>query len=264
MTAPGHTNVAGGLDQTYDAHFYEDLASEVRGSAEVIVPIVVDLLRPQSVLDIGCGRGTWLDVFRRHGVTDVVGVDGAHVARDDLEIPPDAFIAHDLREPVALDRRFDLAVSLEVAEHLAPVAAAGFVASLVAHAPAVLFSAAIPFQGGAGHVHERWPSYWADVFQSHGYVALDIVRPAVWHDERVAFWYAQNTLLYVRDVPPGVTPAAIGAVRDLVHPALHIRERTAAKRPPAPPSLRRALRDARAAAARALRRRTSTTRTTTR
>jgi SAM-dependent methyltransferase len=224
------------LREQYGRAFYDELAGDVRRSAEVIVPLVVAAQHPRSVLDVGCGVGTWLDVFRTHGVDDVVGVDGPHVVLDQLEIPRDAFVAHDLREPLDLGRRFDLVVSLEVAEHLAPDRADAFVASLVAHAPAVLFSAAIPFQGGTGHVNERWPSYWADRFAGAGFAPLDIVRPAVWRDDRVAFWYAQNTLLYVEDANVGAAPL------DLVHPALHVRDHTVVRNP-APPSLRRALRD---------------------
>jgi SAM-dependent methyltransferase len=247
------------LGSTYDDSFYETLDSNVRGSAEVVVPIVVELLRPTSVLDVGCGRGTWLSVFSANGVSDIAGVDGPHIASTDLEIDPDAFVPRDLTQPFDLGRRFDLAVSLEVAEHLPAEIAPAFVASLVGHSAAVLFSAAIPFQGGAGHINERWPSYWADLFAVHGFVPIDAVRPVVWADEQVAFWYAQNTMLYVdRNHPRIDTLRATGSddrPLDLVHPALHERDHTNSKRRPAPPSLRRALRDVRGAAWRSLRRR---------
>lgn len=248
----------GALGTTYDDDFYETLDAQVRGSAAVIVPIVLALLHPASVLDVGCGRGTWLHEFADRGVGDIVGVDGPHIAAADLEIPADTFIGRDLTQPFDVGRRFDLAVSLEVAEHLPGTIAADFVATLVAHAPAVLFSAAIPFQGGAGHVNERWPSYWADHFAKHGFVPVDVVRPAVWNDERVAFWYAQNTVLYVGgDHPQLAALRAQGAgdarPLDLVHPALHERDHTARKKPSTPPSFRRALRDLRGAGWRALR-----------
>jgi len=116
----------------------------------------------------------------------------------------------------------------------------------------VLFSAAIPFQGGAGHVNERWPSYWAGLFARHAFVAIDVVRPHVWNDPTVAFWYAQNTILYVEASHPVVAaPAPTSAASpdsptvplDLVHPALHVRDHTTIKPPPPPPSLSRVLRD---------------------
>ncbi|HEY5011749.1 MAG TPA: methyltransferase domain-containing protein [Acidimicrobiia bacterium] len=258
----GGTERPSELGSTYDDHFYADLDAEVRGSAETVVPIVVDLLHPASVLDVGCGRGTWLHVFAQCGVGEILGLDGPHIAAADLEIPPDAFVGRDLTQPFDLGRRFDLVVSLEVAEHLPPHSAAAFVASLVAHAPAVLFSAAVPFQGGAGHVNERWPSYWAELFAAHGFDPVDVVRPAVWADERVAFWYAQNTLLYVARSHAGADlvrerSATVRGPLDLVHPLLHERDHAARRRPSPPPSLRRALRDVRAAALRAVRDRAS-------
>jgi SAM-dependent methyltransferase len=243
-----------GLAHTYDATFFSDLASEVRASAEVVVPIVVAQLAPKSVLDVGCGQGTWLSVFRTSGVADIVGVDGPHISPSALEIPVDDFVAHDLDVRLDLDRRFDLAVCLEVAEHLDVTLAPTLVASLVAHAPVVLFSAAIPSQGGAGHVNERWPSYWADLFRAQGYVAVDLIRPLVWNDERVAFWYAQNTILYVDSTIPNPFPVpTLDVPLDLVHPRLFLRKRQAPKA--APPSLQRVLRDLPGATRRAVSRR---------
>jgi hypothetical protein len=128
------------------------------------------------------------------------------------------------------------------------------VATLVAHGDIVLFSAAIPFQGGAGHVNEQWPTQWAARFATHGFVPLDVVRPAVWNDDRVAFWYAQNTVLYVhesRAAALGVDASRPEPLRDLVHPALHVRDHTRRRVQP-PPSLRRVLRDLPGAATRAI------------
>lgn len=233
---------AQGLARKYDDAFYTELENDVRASAEVVVPVVVERLRPNSVLDVGCGRGTWLHVFTGAGVSDIFGVDGPHISPADLEIPAERFRPHDLDQPFDLQRRFDLATCLEVGEHLDERAAPTLVASLVAHAPAVLFSAAIPAQGGAGHVNERWPSYWAKLFAEHGYRAVDLVRPLVWNDDRVAFWYAQNTVLYLDpSVPDPAGAVAVDAPMDLVHPRLYLRKRTPAK--PAPLSLQRVLRE---------------------
>ena len=180
----------------YTAEFYRTHREGSRRSAEAIVPIVLNLIEPASVVDVGCGVGMWLSVFARHGIDDVWGVDGAHVDPALLQIPPGRFQAADLRQPIQLGRRFDLVVSVEVAEHLPADCATAFVDSLVALGPVVLFSAAIPHQGGVGHVNEQWPEYWAARFQEHGFVAIDVVRPRVWRDESVEWWYAQNTVLY--------------------------------------------------------------------
>ncbi len=217
------------LAHTYDADFYGQLADDVRASAAAVVPIVTNLLSPTSVLDVGCGHGTWLAEFEGNGATDILGVDGGHVDPAALDIRADQFQSRDLRVPFDLGRRFDLVVSLEVAEHLPASAAAGFVGTLVAHGAAVLFSAAVPFQGGAGHVNERWPSYWAGLFAQHGYEPVDVVRTAVWDNEQVAFWYAQNTILYLHGSRTGITAGVSALPLDVVHPRMHVRDHTRAK-----------------------------------
>jgi SAM-dependent methyltransferase len=248
---------ADSLRATYDDAFFSDLESLVEESARVIVPLVCDLLEPTSVLDVGCGRGTWLRIFKKSGVADIFGVDGPHV-EEALEIPASAFRAHDLTTPVVLGRRFDLVVSLEVGEHLPAAVADEFVGSLVAHAPAVLFSAAIPFQDGPGHVHEASQSEWAGRFGAYGYVPVDVVRPAVWNDPRVGFWYAQNTLLYV-DSATGerLGIATTVPLLDVVHPRLLERAYTTRVPKPRPQSLTSLLRQIPSASRRAVRRRLS-------
>src|SRR3981081_11169 len=128
-------------------------------SADAIVPVVIDLVRPRSVVDIGCGTGTWLAAFRRDGVPDVFGIDGDWAPRDRLQLTGGQVAHHDPSQPLDLGRRFDLAICLEVAEHLPAASADALVALLTRHAPVVLFSAAIPGQGGTGHVNEQRPVY---------------------------------------------------------------------------------------------------------
>lgn len=187
-----------GLASPYQPEFFAGFAQESRRSAAVIVPMVVDLLAPASVVDVGCGTGEWLAEFASAGVRDFLGIDG-HAPPAQLQVPPDRFVTANLSGPLPIQRRFDLALSLEVAEHLPPAAAEQFVASLTTLAGALLFSAAIPHQGGTGHLHERWPSYWAGLFTRRGYRPIDCIRPRVWSDDRVCWWYAQNTILYADD-----------------------------------------------------------------
>jgi SAM-dependent methyltransferase len=213
----------------YTSEFFAVQRAQARSAAEVVVPLVLELARPASVVDVGCGTGTWLAVFREHGVDDVVGVDGAYVDADDLEIPRDRFVARDLAAPLTLERRFDLVVSLEVAEHLPAASAPTFVGGLTALGPVVLFSAAIPGQGGTSHVNEQWPLYWAALFRERGYVHVDCLRRRLWHDEAVAPWYAQNALFYVaRDELPRhealarLHDPAETRPLDLVHPTRYL------------------------------------------
>jgi SAM-dependent methyltransferase len=179
----------------YDAPFFARHQPGIRASARVIVPLVIDALAPQSVVDVGCGTGEWLAAFAERGVHDIRGYDGDYV-RGDLTIPEARFEAVDLRRPLRANRRFELALSLEVAEHLPSRVADDFVASLVALAPAVLFSAAIPFQGGTHHLNEQWPDYWASRFGDADYLPVDFLRPRIWSDSHVEWWYAQNCILF--------------------------------------------------------------------
>ncbi len=156
----------------------------------------MDLVSPESVVDVGCGVGAWLAAFRDAGVEDVLGLDGDYVPRDLLQIEAERFLAANLQDPPKLDRRFDLAISLEVAEHLPESASDRFVETVSGLAPVVLFSAAVPLQGGTGHVNEQPQSYWAEKFAQYGYRAVDAVRPVVWDDAGVKFWYRQNAVLY--------------------------------------------------------------------
>lgn len=165
-------------------------------SAKQIVPLVLEILKIKSVIDVGCGVGTWLSVFKEYGVEDILGVDGNWVDKKMLQIPNDRFLSFDLTKPFRINRRFDLAISLEVAEHLSNEHAEAFVDSLVRLGPVILFSAAIPHQGGTGHLNEKWPDYWAEHFQKRGYVVIDYIRKKVWQNDNVEPWYAQNMLIF--------------------------------------------------------------------
>lgn len=190
-------------------------------SARALVPWLVGTLKPASVVDVGCGEGVWLSVFAENGVTDLLGIDGPHVDPERLLFPRERFLPANLDRPPAPPRRFDLVVSLETAEHLAPEAAERFVAFLTGLGDAVLFSAAIPGQGGILHVNERWPAYWVELFAARGFVPVGDVRARVWDLPGMDWWYAQNTMLLAR---PGATPLSVEdggwSSRPLVHPRL--------------------------------------------
>jgi len=208
----------------YDQDFYSYLGSTSKSSALAVVPEVIRVLKPKSCLDLGCGRGEWLNIFNQHGV-DVFGMDGDWVKTSDLVIPPECFQAADLSAPPALNRSFDLAISLEVAEHLPEKSADAFVAALTRSAPVILFSAAIPFQGGMGHINEQWQSYWAEKFFSQGYRANTFFRSKFWAHKECSFWYPQNMVLFVRNgtvCDPQLEPYFVeesGAL-NVIHPAL--------------------------------------------
>ncbi len=184
-------------EKAYTSQFYEGLRNGALNSAHVIIPMVLKLVPAKQVVDVGCGDGTWLSVFHKLGVRDTIGIDGTHVDRRLLQIPDEQFMAKDLSLPFELSRTFDLALSLEVAEHLPQQAASAFVLSLIKLAPAVLFSAAIPCQDGEKHINEQWPDYWISLFKQHNFLAIDCIRSRIWENELVESWYAQNIFLFV-------------------------------------------------------------------
>lgn len=183
----------------YDKQFYDTIRSGSYNSAMEIVPIVNELINPKSVIDVGCGTGIWLSVFRRHGIKDIYGVDGDYIDPSCLEINKEDFLAHDLTIPFSIQRTFDLVVSLEVAEHLSIEYSDLFIETLTQLGPAILFSAAIPCQGGLNHLNEQWPEFWIDLFSRKEYRVIDCIRKKVWQNMNVEWWYAQNIFLYVHE-----------------------------------------------------------------
>lgn len=207
----------------YNLDFYKAQSAGSYASARRIVPLVLQCIGPKSVLDIGCGVGTWLRVFRESGVEQITGLDGDYVDRSALQIDQGDFIPTDLSVPFTAGPAVDLAICLEVAEHLSPESGVALVKRLVASAPFVLFSAAIPGQLGTDHINEQWQDYWRRLFADEGYVAIDLVRPQVWGLPDVEPWYQQNIILYASPAglaaKPELRPVAAELSLDLVHPS---------------------------------------------
>jgi hypothetical protein len=183
----------------YHGGFFDNQSVKSLASAKVIAPLVCDLIQPRRVVDVGCGRGAWLSAFSECGVDLIHGLDGEYVGRDTLVIPLASFTPTSLDHLTELPGAYDLAICLEVLEHLSPRSGANVVAALTRAAPVVLFSAAIPGQGGTGHVNEQWPEYWCNLFAGQGFRFLDPIRPRIREDRRVRFWYRQNILMFASD-----------------------------------------------------------------
>ncbi len=186
-------------------------------SAEKIVPLILDLFHPSSVVDLGCGNGSWLKVFVDKGVTDILGVDGSYVKQEELLIPREKFQATDLEKPLQIQRKFDLAICLEVGEHLPESSSSTLIASLVKLSDHIVFSAAIPGQRGDRHLNEQPPEYWQQLFQSFGYHTYDVLRPLIWEDPEIFWWYKQNIFVATRE---NKFPDQDENIRHLVHPQL--------------------------------------------
>lgn len=197
-----------------------------RVSARTILPLLFERYRPRSVLDVGCGLGTWLSVARELGVEEIAGLEGSWLDPQRSRVPASCITTADLEKPFNLRRRFDLAMTLEVAEHLSDKAADTFVESLTRHADVVLFSAAIPFQGGHHHVNERFPEYWRRLFALRGYAVFDFIRPEIWEQRDVLLWLRQNLLVFARPAlaAPGGPFAGLeaGGPLNVVHPDMYM------------------------------------------
>lgn len=209
----------------YKDEFFRDRHARTAYAAETVLGILQPALPAlQSAVDIGCGVGTWLSVLQRQGVREVRGVDGHWVDVANLVIPAESFSHHDLQADLDLGRRYDLAISLEVAEHLPPARAPGFVAWLTGLSDVVLFSAATPRQGGRNHFNEQWQDYWAALFANRDYVPLDFIRTRIWNDRKIATWYRQNLLVYVRRsrVADLRLPDTLPGPLSIIHPEVFI------------------------------------------
>ena len=182
----------------YDPRFYEYINAGSLASARVVCPLLVEWLKPQSLLDVGCGAGAWCKIWLESGVAEVLGVDGDYVDHSRLLVASSSFQSQDLSRAFDLGRRFSLVVSLEVAEHIASQSADAFVESLTRHGDVVLFSAAVPGQSGEFHVNEQPLEYWRARFAQHGFRCFDAVRPRIMNNRAVEPWYRYNTLLYAR------------------------------------------------------------------
>ena len=208
--------------------FFSQQQDGSSGSPCGFLPLVFELVSPRSVVDVGCGVGTWLAAARALGALDVMGIDGDYVDRRLLQVPPECFRPTDSSAPFECERSFDLALSLEVAEHLPDTSAAALVDSLTRLAPVVLFSAAIPKQSGEHHINLQWQSWWVGQFHRRGFVAVDCIRQRVWNDIAVEWWYAQNMFLMVREDVLATSPRLQQELADstwphgMVHPRAYL------------------------------------------
>jgi len=176
----------------------ESQEKQNRISAKSIFNLLFKHYKPQSVLDVGCGIGTWLSIARELGVKDIRGIEGPWIDQSQLRIEAEHITIQDLEQPFNLNRSFDLVISLEVAEHLPPAVANTFISSLVAHGNIILFSAAIPYQGGHNHINEQFPLYWDNLFAKFNFIPLDFIRGQIWNNKDILWWLRQNILLFIR------------------------------------------------------------------
>jgi SAM-dependent methyltransferase len=198
---------------TYDSIFYEYQREGSLRSARALLPLVVSLLDVKSVLDVGCGAGAWLAAYRGLGATDCIGVDGDYVDRDLLMVEPSWFSPRDITKRFDFGREFDLVQCLEVAEHIPGNACDTLIDNIVRHGRKVLFSAAVPGQGGEDHINERPYEFWRDMFASRGYRLFDFVRPRVDGNGAIEPWYRYNVMFFAHDSIAERLPPEVASTR---------------------------------------------------
>jgi 23S rRNA U2552 (ribose-2'-O)-methylase RlmE/FtsJ len=209
----------------YNSDFYKKMADGAELSASIILSDLFKLITPEKVIDLGCGLGCWLGVAKKLGATSVTGFDGDYVNRRQLYIEPSEFTSIDLLNCMPNSIKADLALCMEVAEHLPSSRADDIVEFLCASSDVVLFGAAIPGQGGAHHINEKWQSYWVEKFAKNNFVHSVIIRDKFWNNKHVAVWYRQNSLIFINksrsDLIEKFNSQLIQNIVDVVHPDLY-------------------------------------------
>jgi hypothetical protein len=218
----------------YNDNFYLDNRTRVK-SAEEFLSHLFKYFKPKSLVDVGCGRGAWLKVAQNLGVNNLLGIDGQwnnkKLILRNTKTSKINFIHKDLNFFFKVDKKYDLAICLEVAEHLNRSSAINLVKSIINLSDTIVFSAAFNMQGGVMHINEREHSYWGQLFLKNNFFVFDLFRPYLWKNNNISFWYRQNSFLFVRKntkisnilIKNNINPLSNIEFMDCVHPELFYR-----------------------------------------
>ncbi|MGH7998280.1 MAG: class I SAM-dependent methyltransferase [Brasilonema sp.] len=199
----------------YDAKFFQDKPFQT--DYESIAAIIVNFYQPKTVADFGCGPGYLSRELAKLGVK-VTAVDGFSQPNfSDLNVE---FHTVNLNDPIAIanvfaEKKFDMAISLEVAEHLNPSVSSDLVNWLTQVAPVVVFSAAVPGQIGVGHINLQPRDFWHNEFTRHGFLCADRLREKLHKIPSIASWYRYNIVDYVHVNHP-LVPQAEEVIQRLI------------------------------------------------
>jgi 2-polyprenyl-3-methyl-5-hydroxy-6-metoxy-1,4-benzoquinol methylase len=182
----------------YDTDFFTEASAAKTSCAEAVAQILVAHLDFQTVFDIGCGTGIFLDALHRLGKT-VLGCDSSP---DALRLSSKAYpiFLADATQPILFNTPFDLVVCFEVAEHIPPRNSASLVRNCTTSGRCIAFTAAPPGQGGIGHINEKPYAYWIRLFSSHSFVLDPGLTDAIKTDMRkhnVVPWISANFMCFV-------------------------------------------------------------------
>ena len=188
----------------YDEAFYEGQAKNSYKSAQEVLKIFSNIYpNVNSVIDIGCGAGTWLKVWQETNPDiQILGLDVNELPEDKLFVSRKNIVISDFEIDSSkeyINRKFDLVESLEVAEHLKEENANRYIELLCQLGDLILFSAALPHQTGTNHINEQPPQYWNEKFQAFGFECFDILRSEIWDNKNISWWYRQNILIFAKN-----------------------------------------------------------------
>lgn len=182
----------------YSNNFFKNVDICALQSAEHFYDAFLNHFNINSILDVGCGRGAWLSIAKRKGVSSVFGIDGDYVDLKTLLISQNEFEKKDIEQPFELKKKFDLVQCLEVGEHINKEKSDVLVKNLTKHGDFILFSAAQPGQGGTNHINEQEIKFWQKIFKDNGYLSFDFPRILIKDKKNIMPWYRYNMLLYVK------------------------------------------------------------------
>ena len=180
----------------YDEKYYKKHETGSYISALQILKYITSFIDIKSVIDFGCGMGTWCKAIEDLGISNILGIDQHIYDSKYMLIPEKNYMRYDLRKELLFSHKVDIAISVEVAEHIEEEYSERFIHNLCMCSDLILFSAALPFQGGTGHVNEKSCTFWANIFNKFKYKPIDCIRPHFWNNKQIEVWYRNNCILY--------------------------------------------------------------------
>jgi cyclopropane fatty-acyl-phospholipid synthase-like methyltransferase len=130
----------------------------------------IDAYKPTSVVDFGCGIGSYLESCYNKGIKNIAGYDiGGEYAQ---KYTPDflyPFIEYcDCTKPIKTQQKYECVISFETIEHIEPSGTNVFIENLVNATDfdkgRILFTGAPPEQEGCGHINCRDKQEWIEIF----------------------------------------------------------------------------------------------------
>lgn len=185
----------------YDVAYYQTINAEEAEQAARLAGVLIWKYQPKSALDIGCATGLYLKPFLDASI-DGYGIDNAEATIDAavMMVPKGRIKIADITK-ASIGHRADLAMCLEVLEHIPESGAAAAVKHIAESSDVIIFSAAQPGQGGHGHINCQPKEYWQDLFTARGYVRRledeDYIRTIMAAGYHMG-WLTNNLMIFGR------------------------------------------------------------------